>query len=187
MADDWEEELEEDEVWAAMTNHVHGHSPRRHSKPQACGRDHHHHAPAALPLHGHGTASNSTREKQHMRYSSPPNKTIQQAASTPSGGSGRSAPVSIPDWSKIYGRSKAGGDGEHSKDGGGEDDDDGEEERVPPHEWLARKMAGSCQVSSFSVCEGAGRTLKGRDLSRVRNAVLSKTGFLEHLDDGHRH
>lgn len=166
MADDREEELEEDEVWAAMTNHVHGHSPR-----------HHHHAPAALPLHGHGTASNSTRE-------------MQQAASAPSSGSGsgsrRSAPVSIPDWSKIYGRSKAGDDGEHNKDGGGEDDDDGEEERVPPHEWLARKMAGSCQVSS-SVCEGAGRTLKGRDLSRVRNAVLSKTGFLEHLDDGHRH
>lgn len=67
-----------------------------------------------------------------------------------------SAPQSIPDWSKIY---------------------ESEEEcemTIPPHEWIARKTG-----SSFSVCEGAGRTLKGRDLSRVRNAVLTKTGFLE--------
>jgi hypothetical protein len=29
------------------------------------------------------------------------------------------------------------------------------------------------------VLEGAGRTLKGRDLRRVRNAVLRRTGFLD--------
>ncbi|CAD5171230.1 unnamed protein product [Musa acuminata subsp. malaccensis] len=31
----------------------------------------------------------------------------------------------------------------------------------------------------FSVLKGAGRTLKGRDLRRVRNVVLQKTGFLD--------
>jgi hypothetical protein len=32
-------------------------------------------------------------------------------------------------------------------------------------------------AASFSVREGAGRTLKGRDLRRVRNAIWEKTGF----------
>lgn len=61
-----------------------------------------------------------------------------------------------------------------------DDDDDGEDEddMIPPHEWIARKLARS-QISSFSVCEGIGRTLKGRDLSKVRNAILTKTGFIE--------
>lgn len=63
--------------------------------------------------------------------------------------------------------------------GGGEDvEGDNEKEMIPPHEWIARRLARS-HISSSSVCEGAGRTLKGRDLSRVRNAVLAKTGFLE--------
>ena len=35
--------------------------------------------------------------------------------------------------------------------------------------------------ASFSVLEGAGRTLKGRDLSKVRNVVLPKIGFLKTL------
>lgn len=102
-----------------------------------------------------------------------------------------SAPVNIPDWSEIYGKhanmesSRNGswvdngggmvyGDGDYG--GCGEDYED--DDMVPPHEWLARKLARS-QISSFSVCEGMGRTLKGRDLSKVRNAVLTKTGFLE--------
>ncbi|XAR56696.1 hypothetical protein NMG60_11037272 [Bertholletia excelsa] len=114
----------------------------------------------------------------------------------------QSAPVTIPDWSKIYQKSPKKGskniswinDGEGDSGGGDggrdellmrgswdSDEDDGEDSdgtMVPPHEWLARRLARS-QISSFSVCEGAGRTLKGRDLSRVRNAVLTKTGFLE--------
>ncbi|KMZ61705.1 60S ribosomal protein L12 [Zostera marina] len=47
---------------------------------------------------------------------------------------------------------------------------------IPPHEylWRQRRMNG---VVSFSVHEGVGRTLKGRDLSRVRNAVWAKIGF----------
>lgn len=109
----------------------------------------------------------------------------------------QSAPVNIPDWSKIY-RKKApesygyrdgswtgnhGGYGHHDVDddnvnGGGDDEDDDDDDRIPPHEWIEKKLARS-QISSFSMCEGAGRTLKGRDLSKVRNAVLTKTGFLE--------
>lgn len=109
-----------------------------------------------------------------------------------------SAPVNIPDWSKIYGTtSKASynpsllndnyghnqgkeGDGFVRSGWNSDDEEDNEDggQMVPPHEWLARKLARS-QISSFSVCEGIGRTLKGRDLKRVRNAVLTKTGFLE--------
>jgi hypothetical protein len=37
--------------------------------------------------------------------------------------------------------------------------------------YLARQQARA------SVVEGAGRTLKGRDMSRVRDAVWSRTGF----------
>ncbi|CAO2842538.1 unnamed protein product [Amaranthus hypochondriacus] len=125
-----------------------------------------------------------------------------------------SAPVDIPDWSKIYGKTlrkmKNGctspswvdshgyyinantyhhhhlhhhDDINGCHDGGFYDDDDGDvndddDDMVPPHEFLAKKLARS-QISSFSVYEGIGRTLKGRDLSKVRNAILTKTGFLE--------
>lgn len=113
-----------------------------------------------------------------------------------------SAPVNIPDWSKIYGtnfnknlsRRDDFDYDDDNYDGGGhnltknsskfdeedddDDDDDDEGEMMPPHEWIAKKLERS-KISSFSVCEGVGRTLKGRDLSRVRNAILSKTGFLE--------
>ena len=54
-----------------------------------------------------------------------------------------------------------------------EDDSDEEEEIVPPHVIMARSHV------TFSVFEGAGRTLKGRDLRRVRNAVFQKTGFID--------
>lgn len=111
-----------------------------------------------------------------------------------------SAPVNIPDWSKIYGKksSKNNTFWVDDEDDGSSDDDDGviissgwdrveeEEEEdvdggsmmIPPHEWIAKKQARS-QISSFSVHEGVGRTLKGRDLKNVRNAILTKTGFLE--------
>ncbi|GMI72926.1 hypothetical protein like AT2G34340 [Hibiscus trionum] len=49
-------------------------------------------------------------------------------------------------------------------------------EMEPPHVVLARRIAGKM---AFSVCTGNGRTLKGRDLSQVRNSVLRMTGFLE--------
>lgn len=58
------------------------------------------------------------------------------------------------------------------------DDKDEDDERLPPHELLAREYARSHRTT-FSVCEGLGRTLKGRDLSRVRNAVWSQMGFAD--------
>ncbi|KAK4798598.1 hypothetical protein SAY86_030924 [Trapa natans] len=86
-----------------------------------------------------------------------------------------SAPVNIPDWSKIYGS----GSGQFRKVEEEEEDEEYEDGNiVPPHEWIARKLART-QISSSSMCEGVGRTLKGRDLSKVRNAILTKTGFLE--------
>ncbi|KAL0928074.1 hypothetical protein M5K25_002311 [Dendrobium thyrsiflorum] len=78
----------------------------------------------------------------------------------------QSAPVTIPNWSKIFKRSET-----------EDEEEDDEEDRVPPHEWIAKKMERN-QIS-FSVCEGEGRTLKGRDQRKVRNAVLTRTGFLE--------
>ncbi|KAL6506387.1 hypothetical protein OROGR_024568 [Orobanche gracilis] len=86
-----------------------------------------------------------------------------------------SLPVKVPDWSKML------------KDKHREnlrrdiiDEDDAEEDgdRVPPHEYLARQMARA-RIASSSVHEGVGRTLKGRDLSRVRNAIWQKTGFVD--------
>ncbi|KAK1360820.1 Senescence regulator [Heracleum sosnowskyi] len=108
----------------------------------------------------------------------------------------QSAPQNIPDWSKIYGKKVSNKSSNKSlwldqdeNDGDNDydefrrqkwesDEDDGDENIIPPHEWIAKKLARN-QISSFSVCEGAGRTLKGRDLKRVRNAILSNTGFLE--------
>ncbi|XP_022142273.1 uncharacterized protein LOC111012434 [Momordica charantia] len=50
------------------------------------------------------------------------------------------------------------------------------EDIVPPHVLIGRRVAGKM---AFSVCTGNGRTLKGRDLSQVRNSILRMTGFLE--------
>lgn len=87
--------------------------------------------------------------------------------------SSTSLPVNIPDWSKILKKEYR----EHRKSDEG--DDNGVEEEfyslIPPHELLAKRRG-----ASFSVHEGIGRTLKGRDLQRVRNAILKKVG----LEDG---
>eukprot|EP00250_Pteridium_aquilinum_P003578 c13883_g1_i1 orf=213-1058(-) len=87
----------------------------------------------------------------------------------------QSAPLNIPHWSTLENRNRHSRPRALNNDDDAEDDD---EERLPPHEFLAREYARS-QKTSFSVLEGAGRTLKGRDLSRVRNAVLTHTGFVE--------
>ncbi|KAH8512141.1 hypothetical protein Peur_053719 [Populus x canadensis] len=83
-----------------------------------------------------------------------------------------SAPVNVPDWSKIY-RVNSVESCNDSDDGL----DDHESEMVPPHEYLAREYAQSQKMGGASVVEGVGRTLKGRDMSRVRDAVWSQTGF----------
>ncbi|KAL1201756.1 Protein S40-5 [Cardamine amara subsp. amara] len=85
-----------------------------------------------------------------------------------------SAPMNVPNWSKIYGNTKKNTSGNlHSW---AIHDDDDESSMVPPHELVAKRLART-QISSFSMCEGIGRTLKGRDLSKTRNAILTKTGF----------
>ena len=63
------------------------------------------------------------------------------------------------------------------KKGWEEDGDD--YEMLPPHEIVARASGNGSPMIPFSVLKGAGRTLKGRDLRRVRNVVLQKTGFLD--------
>ncbi|KAH7841365.1 hypothetical protein Vadar_028924 [Vaccinium darrowii] len=54
----------------------------------------------------------------------------------------------------------------------------GEGELVPPHVIVGRQRVFAGKMA-FSVCSGNGRTLKGRDLSQVRNSILRMTGFLE--------
>ncbi|KAL8516028.1 hypothetical protein ACS0TY_014632 [Phlomoides rotata] len=80
-----------------------------------------------------------------------------------------SLPVNIPDWSKIL-------KDEYKENRPISLDDDYEEaetgDRIPPHEFLARN-----RMASLSMQEGIGRTLKGRDLNRVRNAIWQKIGF----------
>ncbi|XP_068669207.1 protein S40-6-like [Aristolochia californica] len=85
-----------------------------------------------------------------------------------------SAPVSIPNWPKILRVDSTESLLEAGYDDSVEEDDS---ERIPPHEYLAREYAQSQKAAATSVFEGVGRTLKGRDMSRVRDAVWSQTGF----------
>ncbi|CAH8352791.1 unnamed protein product [Eruca vesicaria subsp. sativa] len=84
-----------------------------------------------------------------------------------------SAPVNVPDWSKIYRVNLVESRQEMDED----EEDPG---MMPPHEYLvksharrSRKMGGG----GTSMFEGVGRTLKGRELRRVRDAIWSQTGF----------
>lgn len=90
----------------------------------------------------------------------------------------RSAPVNVPPWSKNNQSSMKSQLMANPGLEEVEDDDENDEERLPPHEITAREYARS-QMTTFSMCEGFGRTLKGRDQSRVRNAVWRQTGFLD--------
>ncbi|XP_010538971.1 PREDICTED: uncharacterized protein LOC104813134 [Tarenaya hassleriana] len=123
-------------------------------------------------------SSSSSSSPWHL-----PRTVIRERSKEGSGAKQSSAPVNVPDWSKIY-ASKRNSMKKSSHLYYDDDDDDGHDDStdddvmVPPHEWVARKLART-RISSFSMCEGIGRTLKGRDLSKVRNAVLTRTGFLE--------
>ncbi|KQJ97135.1 uncharacterized protein LOC100830832 [Brachypodium distachyon] len=117
--------------------------------------------------------------------SSTPSKASKPRAAAPRdvAGGPASLPVDIPDWSKILGPEYTGGGssaGRWPSDERGGDayldrgEGGGGRQWVPPHEQL---MCRERAAASFSVREGAGRTLKGRDLRRVRNAIWEKTGF----------
>jgi Senescence regulator len=88
-------------------------------------------------------------------------------------GAASSAPVNVPDWTSLV---QAGPDQLAGRTGCYREverewkEDDAE--WVPPHEW-AQARGGT----TSSVLEGVGRTLKGRDMSRVRDAVWNQTGF----------
>uniref|UniRef100_A0A0D9ZNQ4 Uncharacterized protein n=1 Tax=Oryza glumipatula TaxID=40148 RepID=A0A0D9ZNQ4_9ORYZ len=84
----------------------------------------------------------------------------------------QSAPVAVPAWPKATDSDRRRRGVQHEALNDEEEDDD--ELVVPPHEMAARRAAAAA-----SVMEGAGRTLKGRDLRRVRNAVWRTTGFLD--------
>ncbi|KAL9236926.1 hypothetical protein vseg_011538 [Gypsophila vaccaria] len=98
------------------------------------------------------------------------NNSVNNGSGGPRGGRhmATSAPVNVPDWSKILRVDSA-----ESMHDSYEDDPEGDSGMEPPHEYLAR----SRKANAFSVYEGVGRTLKGRDMSRVRDAVWSQTGF----------
>jgi hypothetical protein len=85
----------------------------------------------------------------------------------------QSAPVNVPAWGKLAERDESG----KMKRGDNDSDEEDEGTIVPPHELIAKQNAESGVV--FSVYEGAGRTLKGRDAKKVRNAVLKQTGFFD--------
>lgn len=82
----------------------------------------------------------------------------------------QSAPVDVPVLPKTVRMSNWFNDDDY--------DDGAEGEMLPPHEIVLRSSKDSPVLSS-SVVEGVGRTLKGKDLSQVRNAVLRQTGFLD--------
>ncbi|KAL5763724.1 hypothetical protein ACOSP7_016079 [Xanthoceras sorbifolium] len=73
----------------------------------------------------------------------------------------QSAPVKVPMMTKAMKKNR------HF-----EEEDMGGEMVVPPHELVGR---GQSPIVACSVLEGAGRTLKGRDLRQVRNAVWRQT------------
>uniref|UniRef100_A0A7N0V2F9 Senescence regulator n=1 Tax=Kalanchoe fedtschenkoi TaxID=63787 RepID=A0A7N0V2F9_KALFE len=88
-----------------------------------------------------------------------------------------SAPVNVPMLSKEMMKANA----RRNKaffDAPDDDDQGGDDEMLPPHEIVARGSALTPNTT-FSMLEGAGRTLKGRDLRQVRNAVFRQTGFLD--------
>ncbi|KAL5148950.1 hypothetical protein HKD37_13G035903 [Glycine soja] len=133
--------------------------------------------------------SSATTDQSKKGLPSPGSRSVLKKASrnNNNGWRGRitpaSLPVNIPDWSKILKEDYK----EHPKWESEEEEEEEEEEdnnvrdeqnhglrniKVPPHEYLARTRG-----ASLSVHEGIGRTLKGRDLRSVRNAIWKKVGF----------
>ncbi|KAF8018042.1 hypothetical protein BT93_H3061 [Corymbia citriodora subsp. variegata] len=103
----------------------------------------------------------------------PPERLLQVASSSSGSRYHRSAPVNVPAFPPLMLR--------RCREIDEIDDDydeDGEGTMLPPHEIVARSLARSPMIAC-SVLEGAGRTLKGRDLRQVRNAIFRQTGFLD--------
>uniref|UniRef100_A0A7N0UJD7 Senescence regulator n=1 Tax=Kalanchoe fedtschenkoi TaxID=63787 RepID=A0A7N0UJD7_KALFE len=167
-----DEEFEEADVWEAA--HDHGHDPRSSSNFMM-----------KKSKSSNSFANSSSTKKKAPRSSHESSSTSSMGAHHHHhhhhhGGQPQSSgPLLAPGWphnsAGLSHRSSSKPD--FCNSGYQEQQDEDEEEMIPPHEFIARRLART-QISA-SVCEGAGRTLKGRDLSRVRNAILTKTGFLE--------
>ncbi|XP_047311206.1 uncharacterized protein LOC124914663 [Impatiens glandulifera] len=187
-------ELEEEDVWSTMVDdHVNG-SGGAGSQDQSMMngssyREWETRAPMQIGggMNGRGRIHQDDRPVGGLSLAFDDNRRDQQHVSSPRilhqyrGGvdgfqstRGRhmatSAPVNVPDWSKIYCVDSV--ESMHDSDDGAEDRDS--EEIVPPHEYLAQEYR---KMAAHSVFEGVGRTLKGRDMRRVRDAVWSQTGF----------
>lgn len=134
----------------------------------------HHHRPFS-PANSGLSAALSDDHRHLIRRKSTATHAIVPPATRQEERFHQSAPMNIPMWPTEL-RRKYGNGGLDGVDEAEVDDDDaveGDEEMVPPHVIVARSHV------TFSVFEGAGRTLKGRDLRRVRNAVFQKTGFID--------
>ncbi|XP_059627883.1 protein S40-7 [Cornus florida] len=165
MAD---EDFQEEEVWAHLVKEREDSSPKMTTTTRPRSKD----------------SSASSSSSSAWRLPAAP-RVIPRATESTGTSQQSSAPVNIPDWSKIYKKKNAkkgsmvdDDDEDQYGTNNADVEDDDDDEMVPPHEYIARKLART-QITSFSMCEGVGRTLKGRDLSKVRNAILTKTGFLE--------
>jgi len=162
------EEFGEDEVWSMVE-----HAPDNHHHHPYHGGSGAEWTPRAS-AEGGRTHSVTSRRERHVGGLSLAfeDKTTSSKRIVHQFSGGRhvatSAPVNVPDWSKIYRVNSS--ESMHDSD---EDDRVGDSGMEPPHEYLAR----SRKMHAMSVFEGVGRTLKGRDMSRVRDAVWSQTGF----------
>ncbi|KAK6777797.1 hypothetical protein RDI58_024515 [Solanum bulbocastanum] len=89
-----------------------------------------------------------------------------------------STPINISDRSKIYKKKSSSTFMKNGSYSGSieEDEDCNDIRKLPPHKYLAKRVARS-QIGPPSMCEGVGRTIKGRNLSRMRNVILTKTSF----------
>ncbi|KAL1208630.1 Protein S40-4 [Cardamine amara subsp. amara] len=123
------------------------------------------------PVHVHSDSTDFRRKISSSSRSGNKSSNRPSASSTVAAPS--SLPINVPDWSKIL-REEYRDNRRRSIecDEDGSDWLDASGGRLPPHEFLAKT-----RMASFSVHEGVGRTLKGRDLSRVRNAIFEKIGF----------
>ncbi|KAL3624983.1 hypothetical protein CASFOL_031651 [Castilleja foliolosa] len=172
-------ELREDEVWSMIDETLNGdsHSSGGDWSPDASSGSFGSRLPPPRADHQHlrrqvgglSLAFDDPSDSSSLHRIAHQFHTLYKVAESPRGRHmAMSAPVNIPDWSKIY-RADSVELMMHDSDDGLNDDS----ELVPPHEYLAR----SRKMAANSVFEGVGRTLKGRDMSRVRDAVWSQTGF----------
>ncbi|KDP37336.1 hypothetical protein JCGZ_06790 [Jatropha curcas] len=134
---------------------------------------------AAMPESNHHSIlyrkpSISSSSKSIPMIPRPPQSDREYASqSVPERKMNQSAPMNVPLLSIAMSKQR---NSKFREDDG--DSDGGDEEMLPPHEIVARGSRKSPKTT-FSVLEGVGRTLKGRDLRQVRNAVFRQTGFLD--------